>query len=107
MASSTICTAMFFSKDLQLNVERSYFFLALTASLGLLMVSTFKFPSFKDFHFRRRRQFTTIALAFALIVGLISWFEILAFLLLLAYILLSLALELYRTWKTQWKKKPA
>ncbi len=107
MASLTICTAYFFSKELQLNVERSHFFLALTAAVGLLMVSTFKFPSFKDFHFRRRRKFTTLGLTFALLVALISWFEIIAFLLLLGYIILSLAAELYRTWKTQWKKKKA
>jgi CDP-diacylglycerol--serine O-phosphatidyltransferase len=107
MASTTVATAFFFSKELNLNVERSYFFLALTAALGLLMVSTFKFPSFKDFHFRRRRQFTTIALVFALLIALISWFEILAFLLLLGYIFISLGLELYRTWKSQWKKKSA
>ncbi len=105
MASITICTAFFFSKELQLNVDRSYFFLTLTAALGLLMVSTFKFPSFKDFHFRRRRQFTPIALTFALLVALISWFEIIAFLLLLGYIVFSLGAELFRTWKAQWKKK--
>lgn len=107
MASTTICTALFFAKEMQLNVERSYFFLALTAALGLLMVSTFKFPSFKDFHFRRRRQFTTIALTFTALVTLISWFELVAFLFLLAYILISLGLELYRTWKSQWKRKAA
>lgn len=107
MASITICAAYFFSKELQLNIVRSHFFLALTAALGLLMVSTFKFPSFKDFHFRRRRQFTPIALTLALLVALISWFEIVAFLLLLAYILLSLLAEIYRTWKAQWKKKQA
>jgi len=107
MASLTICSAYFFAKELGLNIERSHFFLALTAALGLLMVSTFKFPSFKDFHFRRRRQFTPIALTFALLVALISWFEIVAFLLFLGYILFSLLTEAFRTWKTQWKKKAA
>jgi CDP-diacylglycerol--serine O-phosphatidyltransferase len=107
MASTTVVTALFFAKEMQLKVEHSVFFLALTAALGLLMVSTFKFPSFKDFHFRRRRNFTSIALVFALLVALISYFEIVAFLLLLAYIVISLGLELYRTWKSQWKKKPA
>ena len=107
MASLTVCTAFFFTRELQLKLDGSVFIFALTAALGLLMVSTFKFPSFKDFHFRRRRKFTTIGLTFALFVALISWFEILAFLLLLAYIVLSLAAELYRTWKSQWKKKRA
>lgn len=107
MASLTVVSAFFFAKELGLSLERSHFFLALTASLGLLMVSTFKFPSFKDFHFRRRRQFTPIALTFALLLALISWFEIVAFLLLLSYISFSLLAELYRAWKFQWKKKAA
>jgi len=107
MASATICTALFYCRELSLNVERSHFLLALTAALGLLMVSTFKFPSFKDFHFRRRRQFTPIALTFALLVSLISWFELISFPLLLAYISFSLAAELFRAWKGQWKRKPA
>ena len=42
-----------------------------------------------------------------LLVALISWFEIVAFLLFLSYILFSLGAEFYRTWKNQWKKKPA
>lgn len=107
IASLTVCTAFFFARELQISVERSHFFLGLTALLGLLMISTFKFPSFKDFHFRRRRKFTTIALTFAILVSLISWFEIIAFLLLLGYISFSLVAELYRTWKIQWKKKRA
>jgi CDP-diacylglycerol---serine O-phosphatidyltransferase len=107
MASLTVVSAYFFAKELGLNVERSHFFLALTAALGLLMVSTFKFPSFKDFHFRRRRQFTPIALSFALLLALISWFEIVAFLLFAGYIAFSLIAEAFRAWKAQWKKKLA
>lgn len=105
MASITICSAFFFAKEMGLSTEKSHFFLALTAALGLLMVSTFKFPSFKDFHFRRRRQFTPIALSFALLIALISWFEIVAFLLLLGYIFFSLGTEAWRTWKGQWKNQ--
>jgi CDP-diacylglycerol--serine O-phosphatidyltransferase len=111
MASLTICSAYFFAKELHISTEKSHFFLALTAAIGLLMVSTFKFPSFKDFHFRRRRQFTPIALTFALLIALISWFEIVAFLLFLGYIFFSLAAEAWRAWKArgknQWKKKTA
>lgn len=105
MASITVCSAMFFAKENNINIERSHFFLALTAALGLLMVSTFKFPSFKDFHFRRRRQFSTIGFTFAVLVALISWFETVAFLLLLGYISFSLLAEGWRAWKAQGKKK--
>jgi CDP-diacylglycerol--serine O-phosphatidyltransferase len=107
MASITMCTGVFFARELSLELARNHFFLFLTAALGLLMVSTFKFPSFKDFHFRRRRKFTTIAFTFAFLVALISWFELMAFLLLLGYIVLSLAFDFVRTWKSQWKKQKA
>lgn len=105
MASITVCAAYFFAREVGITIERSPFFLALTAALGLLMVSTFKFPSFKDFHFRRRRQFTPIALSFALLLALISWFEIVAFLLLLSYIGFSLLAEGWRAWKAQSKRR--
>jgi CDP-diacylglycerol---serine O-phosphatidyltransferase len=107
MASITLCTALFFAREFNLPVDHSPFFLLLTGAIGLLMVSTFKFPSFKDFHFRRRRQFTPIALSFALLIALISWFEIVAFLLFLGYIFFSLGSELLRFLKAAGKKKAA
>jgi CDP-diacylglycerol--serine O-phosphatidyltransferase len=103
MASLTLCTATFFAREIGLPIDHSIFFLALTASLGLLMVSTFKFPSFKDVHMRHRRPFTPIAFSFAAFVALISWFEIAAFLLLISYILFSLAFDLIRSTRSQWK----
>lgn len=107
MASTTLVAAVFFAREISMPMEHSLFFLILTAALGLLMVSTFKFPSFKDLHFRHRRPFTPIALSFAFLFALISWFEIVAFLLFLGYILLSLVLDLSRSWKSQWKTKKA
>lgn len=105
MASTALVASVFFARELMIPLEKSVFHLLLTAALGLLMVSTFKFPSFKDLHLRRRRSFTPIALSFALVFALISWFEIMAFVLLLGYILISLGLDLLRSWKTQWKPK--
>jgi CDP-diacylglycerol--serine O-phosphatidyltransferase len=107
MASTTLVTSIFFARETLIPIDHNPFFVLLTASLGLLMVSTFKFPSFKDIHFRHRRPFTPIALSFAALFALISWFEIVAFLLFFGYILFSLAFELVRAWRTQWKKRKA
>jgi CDP-diacylglycerol---serine O-phosphatidyltransferase len=96
MAASGLCTAVFFAKDLGLPIERSFFFLILTATFGLLMVSTLKFPSFKDLRLRHRRPFTPIALLFVLLLATITWFELIAFPLLLSYIALSLLFQLLR-----------
>ncbi|MCO5144301.1 MAG: CDP-diacylglycerol--serine O-phosphatidyltransferase [Oligoflexia bacterium] len=105
MASLTICTAVFFAREVGIDLYKNLFFLILTASLGLLMVSTFKFPSFKDIHLRHRKPFTTIAISFVVLICLISWFEIAAFVLFMGYIVISLGLDIARSWKTQWKKK--
>lgn len=105
MASITLCTGVFFAKDMGFTLDHNIFFLCLTAALGLLMISTFKFPSFKDIHLRHRRRFTPIAFSLVAGLALISWFEIMAFMLFIGYIVISLAFDLARTWKTQWKKR--
>ena len=107
MASITLCTSLFFAHELSLPTEGSVFLLGLTLALGLLMVSTFKFPSFKDVHLRHRRPFSAIAFSFAAVVALISWFEVSAFLLFLFYIASSILLDLWRSSKSKWKNAKA
>ncbi len=102
MASMTLSTAIFFSHELNLSIDHSAFILSLTVALALLMVSTLRFPSFKDVHLRQRRNFTVIALSFALVFALISWFELVAFLLFLSYICLSILFDLWRA-RGKWK----
>ena len=99
MASITLCTAFLFAKELNLPVEGSPFFLALTCALALLMVSTFKFPSFKDIHFRHRRPLPTLAAFLTVLIVLISWFEIASFVLFFGYIVASLSLDILRNRK--------
>lgn len=107
MASITLATSIFFFKEMNVQINQNIFFLVLTAALGLLMVSTFKFPSFKDFQVRHRRKFTTIAFILVVLIALISWFETVAFLLFLGYILLSLIFDLTRAWRARWKNQKA
>lgn len=107
MASGVLCTSIFFAHEMNINLFHNPVALIVTGIMALLMVSTFKFPSFKDIHLRRRRSFTPIALSIVALFALISWFETTAFLLLMLYILISLGLELFRAWRAQWKKRPA
>lgn len=104
MASLTLCTAIFFAHEISVSLEQNTFFLVLTIVLGLLMVSTLKFPSFKDVHLRQRRGFTALGFTIAAIIALISWFEFAAFLLFLGYIVVSIVLELWRS-RFRWKTK--
>ncbi|NUM88859.1 MAG: CDP-diacylglycerol--serine O-phosphatidyltransferase [Bdellovibrionales bacterium] len=103
IASLTLCTSLLFAEELRIDAYRNPWFLALTLSLGMLMVSTFKFPSFKDTHVRRRRAFSPFAFLFITLVILVSWFEVAAFSFFLIYIILSVSLHGVRSWQ-QWKK---
>jgi len=104
MASLTLCTSLFFAQETSIPLEKNSFFLILTAALGLLMVSTFRFPSFKDIHLRRRRAFSALGFTIAALVALISWFELAAFLLFMAYIIISIILDLLRS-RHRWTTK--
>jgi CDP-diacylglycerol--serine O-phosphatidyltransferase len=104
MASLTLCTALLFFREFELPLERSYTLLFLTAGLALLMISTLRFPSFKDVHLRQKRAFTALGFSLALGMALISWFEVTAFVLIAGYILLSIGLDLLRARK-KWLKR--
>lgn len=106
MASMVVATGILFAREMSIPLlgNRIVVFIAIT--LGLLMVSTFKFPSFKDMHVRQRRPFGLLALTLACLVMLIAWFEVSAFLIFIGYIVLSLVTELIRSRK-KWQKQPS
>lgn len=104
MASMVVATGVLFARVNSLELMGNPAVVVIAIALGLLMVSTFRFPSFKDFQLRKRRHFSLIALTFALLVILIAWFEWSAFLLFTAYIVISLLLDLWRA-SRKWQKK--
>ncbi len=91
IASGTIATSVFFTQKIDFTITNSVTVVAMVLFLGLLMITTFRFPSFKDTHLRHRRSFTQVGILFALLVALVLWFEISSFLLLIGYIGFSLA----------------
>ena len=98
-ASSTIATLFFFSKELGLDIYRSHVVLVLVFAIAVLMISTVRFPSFKDTHMRHRQAFGKVAGLLLVVASLIIWFEIASFVLLVGYILFSLALDLNRAYR--------
>ena len=95
-ASLCIATLIFFSRELQVSLSGNVTVLILTAALALLMVSTIRFPSFKDTHFRHGRPLGLLAIVLTIFILLVAWFEISAFLLLLTYIISSVLTDLIR-----------
>ncbi len=106
IASATLCTSLFFADQMGINPYHNLFYLGLTAIVGVLMVTTIKFPSFKDFSLRGRRTFSKFAFIFITLILIISWFEIAAFVLFLFYIFMSVLLHLYRS-RPRWKRAPS
>lgn len=103
IASATIATSVFFAKEIGFVMTNSIAVVGMVLFLGLLMITTFRFPSFKDTHFRHRRSFTQVGIFFALLVALVLWFEISSFLMLAGYISISLAADVLR----QFRRKQA
>lgn len=96
IASATIATFVFFAEEMQYSITNSIPVLLMVLVLGLLMISTFRFPSFKDTHFRHRRSFTQVGILLMIIVALVLWFEISSFLFLSGYILISITFDILR-----------
>lgn len=103
IAAITLCASVFFAHELGIELYHNPAYLALTATLGILMVSTVKFPSFKDFQLRGRRTFSKFAFIFVTFIVLISWFELAAFLLFMGYIAVSIVLHIIRS-LPRWKR---
>jgi CDP-diacylglycerol--serine O-phosphatidyltransferase len=104
MASMVVATGVLFANELGITLENNPVVPAVAIFLGLLMVSTLKFPSFKDFHLRQRRSLPLIAFSLTVVFLLFTWFEISAFLLFCGYILLSLITDFIRSRK-RWQKQ--
>jgi CDP-diacylglycerol--serine O-phosphatidyltransferase len=98
-ASATIATLFFFAKELDISLQKNPWVLILVFTIGILMVSTVRFPSFKDTHFRHRQAFGKVAGILLALVSLIIWLEIASFVILVGYILVSLGLDLLRAYR--------
>ena len=99
IASGTIATMIFFSGEVGFAWQESVWTLCLITFLGLLMISTLRFPSFKDIHLRHRRSFHQVVTFILTLLSLILWFEISSFIILCLYILVSLVLDAFRYWR--------
>lgn len=96
IASAAVATSVFFAQEIGFDITNSIAVLLMVLVLGLLMITTFRFPSFKDTHFRHRKSFTQVGFLFMVIVGLVLWFELSSFLFLVAYIAFSLGADILR-----------
>lgn len=90
MAAGMIATFVIFSQTVDLMTSRQGIVLILTLSMASLMVSTIRFPSFKDLNWRSRVTFGYLMVGVLSMILIAAKPEVTLFLLLSSYIGLSL-----------------
>ena len=89
MAAGIVASSVLAFEELQLEAGRSVWLFAMTIVLGVVMVSTFRYRSFKDLDFRQRLPFHYLVFGLAVIVAVALRPEVMLFVLFLSYALLG------------------
>lgn len=89
MAAGIVASSVLAFNDLQLDAERSWALLAMTFLLGFVMVSTFRYRSFKDLDLRHRLPFKYLVVGVFLFAVIAIRPEVMLFVLFLTYAILG------------------
>ena len=89
MAGGIVASSVLAFQDLGLNASRSYWILAMTFLLGFVMVSTFRYRSFKDIDLKRRLPFQYLVVAVFLFAIVAIRPEVMLFAVFLTYAVLG------------------
>jgi CDP-diacylglycerol--serine O-phosphatidyltransferase len=101
MAAGIVASAVLAYTDQQLNPQGSYGLLAMTVLLSFVMVSTFRYRSFKDIDLKRRLPFYYLVLGVILVALVAIRPEVMLFALFMTYAVLGAVFGLLR-----WGKPP-
>jgi len=89
MAAGIVASSVLAFSDLKLEAYKSPFLLGMTFLLSIVMVSTFRYRSFKDLDVRKRVPFRYLFAAILIIVVVAWWPEVMLFCLFLTYAVLG------------------
>ena len=95
IAAGMVASFMIFSNNFDFGDFGKWLVLGLALLLGSLMVSTIRFPSFKEFHWRSRASFGYLMVGVLAMILVAASPEISLFLILSAYVGLSLVWNLW------------
>lgn len=96
LAAATVATAVIFYHELGLQISKDRYMLGLTLALGSLMISTIRFPSFKEFKFSRENSFGVLAVGILTLVLIAVRPEVTLFLVCGFYIVGGVLWDLHR-----------
>lgn len=89
MSAGIIASAVLAFRDLEIDGSRNGGLLAITLLLAFVMVSTFKYRSFKELDLRRRLPFKYLVLGVLIFIFVAWWPEVMLFVLFLSYAVLG------------------
>lgn len=89
MAAGIVASSVLAFEDLSLDAHRSWALLGMTFLLGFVMVSTFRYRSFKDLDLKQRLPFTYLVIGVFIFAVIALRPEVMLFVLFLAYALLG------------------
>jgi CDP-diacylglycerol---serine O-phosphatidyltransferase len=95
-AAGTVATFIIFNKTVGWPQDPSNLVLGLSFGIGSLMISTIRFPSFKEINWRARASFGYLMIGVLALILIAIKPEVTLFLILVTYIFASLAWNLYR-----------
>ena len=85
MAAGIVASSVLAFTDLELDAQRSYLLLFMTVLLSIVMVSTFRYRSFKDIDLKRRLPFKYLVIGVALLALVAIKPEVMLFVVFLSY----------------------
>ncbi len=96
MAAGIVASSVLAFEDLELDAARSWMLLGMTILLGFVMVSNFRYRSFKDLDFRHRLPFRYLVVAVFLFAAVAIRPETALFLVFLSYATLGAVFGIWR-----------
>ncbi len=99
MAAGIVASSVLAFNDLQLEASRNVGLLAMTVLLAIVMVSNFRYRSFKDLDLKERMPFRYLIIGVSLLAVVAWWPEVMLFGLFLTYACLGAAFGVFRLGK--------
>jgi CDP-diacylglycerol--serine O-phosphatidyltransferase len=96
MAAGIVASSVLAFTDLELEAGRSYWLLAMTVLLAFVMVSNFRYRSFKDIDLKRRLPFWYLVIGVGVVVVIAIRPEVMLFVLFMTYAVLGAVFGILR-----------
>ena len=105
MAAGIVASSVLAFTDLKMDPLRNYLLLFMTVVLALVMVSNFRYRSFKDVDLKRRLSFSWLVIGVSIFAVVAYWPEVMLFGLFFTYALLGAVFGLLKLGKPMKKSK--